>query len=118
MKKILLRHLNNFAQIIFSLGFLYLAFIFFEYEIAKIQNPAVLFLITPRWLDLVLSGIVGLVSLIDLAVVILVYYKKLEVRFWIWWLILVQASLLAIIFTTLGWWRFEHILLPGKPWLS
>ena len=90
-KKSLRGHINNLILLILSAGFFWLGTSFLEYEIAKMKNELLIWIQTPIYLNLIVSSIMILGSIIVLAFIVLIYYKRLENHKWLWVVIFLQS---------------------------
>ncbi len=105
-------HFNNFLLLILAGGFFWLGTSFFEYEISKMQNKLAIWIETPVWLDLTISALMILGSIITVVMLALIYYKKLENRKWLWGIVFIQALSFILLSAVLGYNKFIWILFP------
>ena len=105
-------HLENLFLLILAGGFFWLGGGFTEYEISKLQNPDLLFIKTPLYFTLTASVIIILGSIIIFVMEVLIYYKRLENRHWLWGVIFIQSLMLILLAEILGYNRFIWILIP------
>ncbi len=106
-------HFNNFLLLILTGGFFWIGAAFLEYEITKLQKQHLIWIQTPIWLDLTVAAIMILGSIISVVMLILIYYKKLENRKWLWGIVLIQAVSLVLLSGFLGYNKFIWILFPN-----
>lgn len=91
----------NLLMLIASLIMAYPAGLIIEYEVAKLTHPQIGFIITPVWADIIISGLVLILALTNLAVLLFVFMRHLWLRRWMiattvigWMLIAIQAIIL------------------------
>jgi len=111
--KIFKKHFNNFLLFILAGGFFWIGASFLEYEISKIQKKNLIWVDTPKFFDLTVSALMILGSMIILAMLVLIYYKKLENRPWLWAVVFSQSILIILLSKLLGYNRFIWILFPN-----
>ena len=76
----------NLVLIFLNLLSLSVALLVGEYEVAKLQSPAASWLSTPVVFDFVSISIISILSLVNLAVLLLVVLRGLDQhRRWLWW---------------------------------
>ena len=106
-------HFNNLILLVLAGGFFWIGADFFEYEISKMQNKLLIWINTPVWLDLTTSGIMILGSILIISMVVLIYYKRLENRNWLWAVVFIQTISLILLSGFLGYNKFIWILFPN-----
>jgi len=106
------KHFNNLILAILAGGYFWIGASFFEYEVSKRNNPDLTWIKTPVLFNSIISCAMILGSIIIFTMLVLIYYKKLENRNWLWIIILCQAILLILLSAVLGYNKFIWILFP------
>jgi hypothetical protein len=81
-----------------------------EYEIAKVRHPKSIFLATPSLLVSITSEMMLLTSIVILAMLAIIYLKKLDNREWLWWLLTFDFILFVITWLALGTTKLDLII--------
>jgi hypothetical protein len=104
--------LANLVLFLFNLVGLAVGLLVGEYEVAKLRHPDASWVMTPSPLDLVLSGLLVLVTIGNLGVLSFVILRHLEsYRQWLWFGAAVSLALVIVLAVVLGD-RFLPILWP------
>jgi hypothetical protein len=109
-KRTIRMHLENLGLFAVS-GFLgFVGMTLLEYEIAKVRHPESLFLATPSALVSITSELMLLTSIVILAIIVIIYLKKLDNRQWLWWLLTFGFALFIISWFALGTTKIDLII--------
>ena len=96
---------------LFSLGMAGIAALLLEYEMAKLAHPQASFYITPSKFDIVVSGIVIALAIMNLSTLIFVFMRHLWLRRWMLGTTIAGWVLIAILVVVLSY-SFLPIILP------
>lgn len=110
IKKTIKNHLENLGVFLLSGFFGYIGMALLEYEVAKVRSPGALFLKTPSVLISITSELLLGSSIVILAMLVIIYYKRLENRRWLWYVLIFEFILFLVSLFSLGIPRFDIIV--------
>ena len=87
MKNKIKKNLNNLGLFLLSSFFGYIGMALLEYEVSKVRSPEALFFKTPSALISLTSEFMIICSMVVLSMLVLIYYKRLDNRNWLWYVI-------------------------------